>query len=83
MSDGEDEVMPVVIDNGTGMVKAGIAGEDSPKSVFPSLIGVPKDKSIVGNQEGEIFIGQQALNKKGQCYLRNPIEHGILHHGMI
>jgi len=74
----ENEVMPVVIDNGTGMVKAGIAGDDSPKSVFPSVIGVPTNKSIVGNQEGEIFIGQQAVNKKGQCTLRNPIEHGIV-----
>lgn len=36
----------IVIDNGTGMVKAGIAGDDSPSSYFPSVIGVPKYNRI-------------------------------------
>lgn len=34
----------VVIDNGSGRCKSGLAGEDSPKSVFPAVIGVPKQK---------------------------------------
>jgi len=32
----------VVIDNGTGMIKAGISGEDAPRVIFPSVIGKPK-----------------------------------------
>jgi len=27
---------PVVLDNGSGMIKAGYAGEEVPKSFFPS-----------------------------------------------
>lgn len=34
----------VVIDNGSGRCKAGMAGDDSPKSVFPAVIGTPKQK---------------------------------------
>jgi actin, other eukaryote len=33
----------VVIDNGTGMYKAGIAGEDAPKAYFPAFVGRPKN----------------------------------------
>ena len=34
----------VVIDNGSGRCKAGMAGEDAPKVVFPAVIGIPKQK---------------------------------------
>ena len=36
-----DEVRAVVIDNGSGVLKAGFAGENVPKTVFPSIIGRP------------------------------------------
>lgn len=39
----------VVIDNGSGRCKAGIAGEDCPKSVFPAVIGKPKQKVSILN----------------------------------
>ena len=29
----------IVIDNGTGMMKAGFAGDEAPKVYFPSLVG--------------------------------------------
>lgn len=32
----------VVIDNGTGMMKAGLAGDDAPRSYFPTQIGTAK-----------------------------------------
>ena len=38
----DDDVTAVVIDNGSGMVKAGFAGDDAPRSVFPSLVGRPR-----------------------------------------
>ena len=30
---------PVVFDNGSGVLKAGFAGEDRPKAVFSSFVG--------------------------------------------
>ena len=32
----------LVIDNGSGMVKAGFAGDDAPRAVFPSILGKPR-----------------------------------------
>lgn len=41
MSEG-DEVQPLVVDNGTGFVKAGFAGDDVPRAVFPSAVAGDK-----------------------------------------
>ncbi|CAG2171442.1 unnamed protein product, partial [Oppiella nova] len=35
----DDEVAALVIDNGSGMCKAGFAGDDAPRAVFPSIVG--------------------------------------------
>ena len=32
----------VVIDNGSGMCKAGFAGDDAPRAVFPARVGTPR-----------------------------------------
>ncbi|XP_073526468.1 uncharacterized protein [Phyllobates terribilis] len=37
-----DDIQPLVVDNGTGMVKAGFAGDDAPRAVFPSIVGRPR-----------------------------------------
>ena len=42
MSGYDDEIAAVVIDNGSGMCKAGFAGDDAPRAVFPSIVGRPK-----------------------------------------
>ncbi|CAO3698217.1 unnamed protein product [Rhizopus microsporus] len=48
---------PVVIDNGSGVIKAGFAGEEQPKCFFPSIVGRPKHERIMaGAVEGDNFI---------------------------
>ena len=37
-----DDITAVVIDNGSGMVKGGFAGDDAPRAVFPALTGRPR-----------------------------------------
>jgi actin beta/gamma 1 len=44
MSDVE-EVSAIVIDNGSGMCKAGFAGDDAPRAVFSSVVGRPEDQA--------------------------------------
>jgi actin-related protein len=34
----DDEVAALVVDNGSGMCKAGFAGDDAPRAVFPSIV---------------------------------------------
>lgn len=35
----DDEAQSVVIDNGSGVCKAGFAGDDAPRAVFASVVG--------------------------------------------
>ncbi|CAK8689184.1 beta-centractin-like [Clavelina lepadiformis] len=70
---------PVVIDNGSGMVKAGFAGDQVPKSYFPNFIGRPKHVRVMaGALEGDMFIGPKAQEHRGLLSIKYPMEHGIV-----
>ncbi|MHA2331485.1 MAG: actin, cytoplasmic 2 [Candidatus Hodarchaeales archaeon] len=72
---------PLVIDNGTGLSKNGYAGEDQPRTVFPTLIGYPKYQSIMSDVDHyvrEYYVGEEAMNLRGVLKLMYPIEHGIV-----
>lgn len=72
---------PVVIDNGTGVMKAGFAGEDSVKCTFPSYVGRPKHTRVMaGAAEGETFIGSKAEELRGILTVKYPMAHGVVEH---
>lgn len=70
---------PVVIDNGSGTIKAGFAGEDLPKCYFPSFVGRPKHlRVLAGSLEGDVFIGNKAQELRGLLKIKYPLEHGVV-----
>jgi hypothetical protein len=70
---------PIVIDNGSGTIRAGYAGEDLPKCFFPSFVGRPKHPRVLaGGLEGDVFIGNRAQELRGLLKIRYPLEHGIV-----
>merc|ERR1711874_898031 len=72
------ETTPLVCDNGSGMVKAGFAGDDAPRAVFPSIVGRPRFNNIMGVMAKEFYAGDEAIAIRGVLSLNYPIEHGIV-----
>uniref|UniRef100_A0A1I7RI42 Actin n=2 Tax=Bursaphelenchus xylophilus TaxID=6326 RepID=A0A1I7RI42_BURXY len=70
---------PVVIDNGSGSIKAGFAGEDGPRVVFPNYVGVVKHSRVMaGGIVKDSLVGSDAQKYRGLLALRYPMEHGIV-----
>ncbi|KAF7296713.1 hypothetical protein HMN09_01080400 [Mycena chlorophos] len=54
----DDDIAALVIDNGSGMCKAGFAGDDAPRAVFPSIVGRPRQQGVmVGFGNKDSYIG--------------------------
>ncbi|EGT30044.1 hypothetical protein CAEBREN_16354 [Caenorhabditis brenneri] len=57
----DDEVAALVVDNGSGMCKAGFAGDDAPRAVFPSIVGRPRHQGVmVGMGQKDSYVGDEA-----------------------
>lgn len=74
---GDDYFDAVVIDNGSGMIKAGFSGDEAPRAEFPTIVGKPKsEQAALGAAKRDHYVGKEAHEKRGILHMTHPIEHG-------
>lgn len=73
----EDDHEAIVIDIGTGSLKAGFCYDDAPKHQIPMVLGQAKNASVlVGMDQKDWYIGDEAIEKKQHLNLEYPVEKG-------
>ncbi|KAJ0400780.1 hypothetical protein P43SY_004875 [Pythium insidiosum] len=72
---------PLVIDNGSGLMKAGFAGGDAPQVVFPSFVGTTKHTRMMPGgayEGGDVFVGNKVQHHRGLFRIQYAMEHGVV-----
>jgi actin-related protein len=74
-----DDVQALVIDVGRHMTKGGFAGDDAPRSVFPTIVGRPRHKGVmVGMGQKDAYVGDEAFAKRGANLFISVLCHLML-----
>jgi actin len=74
----QDEVI-VIIDIGESYTKVGIAGEEKPMSVFPTITGTEKYKSVMVDVVDHVkknYVGEDCVKMRGVLKIKHPISRG-------
>ncbi|XP_025863483.1 actin-related protein T3 [Vulpes vulpes] len=70
--------LPVVIDNGSGVIKAGLAGSREPQFVYPNIVGRPKGQGSGAQGAVEVCVGDQAQERRNALSISYPVERGLI-----
>ena len=61
----DENSVTLVVDNGSGVCKAGFAGDEAPRAVFPSIVGRSCNQGVVVGMDS--YVGDEAQSKTGTC----------------
>ena len=67
----------VVIDNGSCLLKAGLAGAEGPSAVFLNAVGYPRYHTSRDSM-APYYVGKAALAKRSRLKMKHPIRGGVV-----
>ncbi|KAF9353230.1 centractin- actin- protein of the dynactin complex [Mortierella sp. AD094] len=68
------EYTALVVDNGSGMIKAGFANDGAPRAIIPSVVR----RTVPGTSTTDAYVGDQAISKDTGLELKSPIDRGVV-----
>ena len=75
----DEDASPIIMDIGSGHLKAGLADDDAPKHYIPMICGVPKSPDIMaGMDQKDAYYGDEAIKLRQYLNLTYPVEAGIV-----
>lgn len=75
----DDDNEPIIMDIGSGHLKAGFASDDAPKCFVPMIVGKPKAPGImVGMDQKDAYFGHEAVAKRALLNITEPVQAGIV-----
>ena len=75
----EEDSEPIIIDIGSGTLKAGFASDDAPKCIIPMIVGKPKAPGLlVGMDQKDCYVGVEAKSKRNLLIIEEPVKRGII-----
>ncbi|XP_027798015.1 actin-related protein T3 [Marmota flaviventris] len=70
--------LPVVIDNGSGVIKAGLAGNREPDFVYPNIVGRDKRQNLAADGALQLWLGDQVQERRHSLSISYPVERGVI-----
>jgi actin-related protein 2 len=71
----------IILDNGTGYLKAGFPSENIPSHVIPALVGRPMlryEEHIENFSIKPIMIGDEVIPVRSLLEIKHPMKEGII-----
>ena len=74
------QLVTVIIQNGSGTIKAGFSKDNAPISIFPTIVGRERNlgSDKTDRKEEICMIGHGAIKNRGILSIKYPVEHGII-----
>ena len=67
----------IIIDVGSGLMKVGFSGEDGPRNIFNSIVGIPKMAGLkVGMEQKERYVAEEAISNAEFMNFYSTIQRG-------
>lgn len=69
-------MIPIIIDVGSGFIKAGVQTDPGPTAIFPTFVGRPRRRYVQQFSGNPAFVGDDAIRLRHQLAFTHPVDHG-------